>query len=205
MRKLTPLQLRRGTEALCAADPALAAVIDAHGRCGLRPGRSAPFDTLLSSIIGQQLSVRAAASIEARVRALCSDGEFTAEAVRRLRSDRLRRAGLSRAKVRCAKALAASVHSGELDFDAHAAMADEAIVEDLVRVPGIGPWTAEMYLMFGLGRPDVLSVGDLGLRKAAQKIYDLDARPEAAQLRELAERWRPWRTIACWYLWCVVD
>ena len=205
VRKLTPLQLRRGCEALAAADPVLGDVIAEHGRCRLRPDDSAPFDLLVSSIISQQLSTRAAATIDGRVRGLCGTDVLEPQALRRIRHERLRKAGLSRAKIRYIRALSTSVHSGKLDFSRHRTLSDEAVMKDLIQVPGIGPWTAEMYLMFGLGRPDVLSVGDLGLRQAAKEVYGLAERPDARALTELAERWRPWRTIACWYLWCVVD
>ena len=205
VRKLTALQIGRGCEALAATDPVMGAVIGNFGRCRLRPDNSAPFDLLVSSIISQQLSTKAAAIIGDRVRDLCGDRVLDAARVRRIRDERFRRAGLSRAKIRYIKALASSVQRGELDFAAHPTWSDQAVLQDLVQVPGIGPWTAEMYLMFGLGRPDVVSVGDLGLRKGAQQVYGLEERPGPEELGVLSERWRPWRTIACWYLWRVVD
>lgn len=186
---------------LIRSDAVMRRIVNAVGDCGLRPGRRGDhFTTLLRAIVGQQLSAKAAETIWQRVVALHEDGrrlrpeEFLAHPHRKLRS-----AGMSRAKVRYARDLARCVASGELDLRQIARREDEQIIASLTEVDGIGRWTVEMFLIFKIGRPDVWSLGDLGLRNAVARAYRIDPTPQ--NLLHVAQPWRPWRSVASWYLW----
>jgi DNA-3-methyladenine glycosylase II len=157
---------------------------------------------LVGSIISQQLSIKAAATIEARVAALADDGSFPeAERILAVPEEQLRACGLSGAKTRYIRDLAGRWRDGSLPHHRLATMTDPEVIELLTQVKGIGRWTAEMVLIFTLRRPDVLPVDDLGFRAAVQREYGLPDRPGAAQLRELGEAWRPYRSVATLYLW----
>jgi DNA-3-methyladenine glycosylase II len=189
------------TEALAhlnAADPVLAAIIAAVGPCTLAAERRG-LNELVRSIIAQQISVQAAATIMARLEAQL--GELSPATLLTRSPEELRALGLSGQKVRYLHDLAERVATGALDIDGLAQLDDEAVIAALVQVRGIGCWTAEMYLIFALGRLDVLPVDDLGLRQSAQQFYVLPAPPSAAALRAIAEPWRPYRSVASWYLW----
>lgn len=161
-----------------------------------------PFHALFSAIISQQLSGKAARSIYNRTRALLPRGRITAPAVLGATPAQLRGAGLSRAKVAAVHDLAARYADGGLpDARRMKRLSDEEIIEQLVQVRGVGRWTAEMLLIFYLGRPDVLPVGDLGVRKGFQIAYRRPGLPTEDQLHAHGERWRPYRSVASWYLW----
>ncbi|HVA41178.1 MAG TPA: DNA-3-methyladenine glycosylase [Candidatus Binataceae bacterium] len=192
---------REATAHLSGADPVLARVIDAVGpvKIALRRER---FRALGRAIIFQQLAGAAAHTIYTRFVALFGGRRFpTPRQVLDAPPEDLRRAGLSRQKSLYLKDLAAHVANGTLNFHRFHKMDDEEIILDLTRVHGIGRWTAEMFLMFNLGRPDVLPVDDLGVRNAVRRLYRMRKRPDAKRLRALAERWRPYRSAASWYLW----
>lgn len=191
---------------LRASDPVMRALIDTVGPDGLgdeRAGRPDDhYGALVRSIVGQQLSVKAAAAIYARL--LARYGGRTPTAVEVLADDpeELRAtAGLSRAKVGFLRSLADHVIDGSLELEALDVLDDERVIEELVAVKGIGTWSAHMFLMFHLQRPDVLATGDLGIRNAVQRAYDLEARPAPKDVEILAEPWRPHRTLACRVLW----
>jgi DNA-3-methyladenine glycosylase II len=189
-------------------DPKLAAVIDAVGPCTLKPARmQSPYEALLESIVYQQLTGKAAATILGRVKASIGGGGFPSpEAVLAAPDDALRAAGLSRAKTAAIKDLAAKQRDGHVPPLARLRrMDDDAIVEHLTAIRGIGRWTVEMMLIFRLGRPDVLPVHDYGVRNGFRIIYGKRALPTPVQLARHAERWRPHRTIASWYLWRAVE
>lgn len=196
---------------LRAADPVLARLIDAHG--GPLPagpdrrGRSLDlYGSLVRSIAGQQLSVRAAGAIWAKLLARYDGVAPAPEQILADDPEALRAAaGFSRAKVAYLRSLAEHVVSGELELEALAAASDEQVVEQLTAVKGIGEWTAHMFLMFTLDRPDVLPVGDLGVRNAVRAAYGLEVAPTPDALRTLAEPWRPHRTRASRYLWRFLD
>jgi DNA-3-methyladenine glycosylase II len=185
-------------EALVARDPDIA---EAYARCGLPPvRRSAPgFAGLIRMIAGQQVSVQAARAIVARLEARVDP--LTAERFLETDEAQLRAAGLSRPKVRYGRLLAAEIAEGRLDIDGLAALDDAAALAALTRVKGIGRWTAEIYLLFALGRPDVWPVGDLALCIAAQHLKKLAARPDAGEMTALGEAWRPHRSTAARFLW----
>jgi DNA-3-methyladenine glycosylase II len=187
-------------EHLRRADPVLAAVIDAVGPIELTTEPDLWW-SLVDAIVSQQLSVKAAATIAGRVAALGADGRPTPAEVLATDDEALRAAGLSRAKARYVKDLAARWLDGSLHHGRIPAMTDEEVIAELTQVKGIGVWTAEMILIFTLGRPDVLPVDDLGVRVAAQRVYALAERPGRDELLRLGEPWRPWRTIASRYLW----
>jgi DNA-3-methyladenine glycosylase II len=168
-------------------------LIDRH-----RPPQLSPvaperyFDVLVCSIVGQQLSVKAADTIEARLRGLV--GELTPQRVLAVDADALRAVGLSRSKVTYTRGLAEAFHSGEINPVALEKADDPSIRETLIALKGIGPWTAEMFMIFGLGHLDVWSPGDLGLRRAVENYF-------GEYRDEIADRWQPYRSIAAWYLW----
>ncbi|MBX0327581.1 DNA-3-methyladenine glycosylase [Oscillochloris sp. ZM17-4] len=183
---------------LRAADPVLSAVIDAVGPYELTPGTHG-FHTLVDAIVSQQISVKAAAAIMSRLEALL--GEVVPARILAVDPDALRAVGLSGQKVRYLCDLAERAAVGSLDLAALPDLDDDAVVAQLTAVKGIGRWTAEIYLMFALGRPDVLPADDLGLRYAVQQFYDLPAPPPPAEVRRIGELWRPYRSVASWYLW----
>lgn len=196
-------------EELRASDATLAELIDAAGPLDLearRRGRpSDSYGALVRTIVGQQLSVKAARSIYERLSALFGGRTPTPEEMIAADPEDVRAAGLSRPKVAYLRDLAERVADGDLDLDGLAEMGDEEVARQLIAVKGLGQWTVDMFLMFHLGRPDVLPVGDLGVRRAVERAYGLEALPDALTLEALAERWRPHRTLACLYLWRSLD
>ena len=194
--------------ALADSDPALARLIDRVGPCRLRVGRStAPFRALLESIVYQQLSGHAAARILERVVALYRPERFPRpQSVLETPEARLRAAGLSRNKVAAVKDLAAKCIDGTVPPLRTLHRLDEAdIVERLTAVRGIGPWTVEMLLIFGLGRSDVLPSTDYGVRKGFQAAFRTRGLPTPSHVIRRGERWRPYRSVAAWYLWRAAD
>jgi DNA-3-methyladenine glycosylase II len=182
-------------------DPVMRDLIKTIGPCGLKPGaRGDHFTTLLRAIIGQQLSAKAAETIWLRLIALHPNGrKIRPEDVLSMDDKLMRSAGLSNAKVAYAKDLARHVVDGRLKLSSLGRLPDDEIIAELVAVNGIGVWTAEMFMMFRLGRPDVWAIGDLGLRNAVRNLYGIE--PTKPNLLEVAEPWRPWRSVASWYLW----
>jgi DNA-3-methyladenine glycosylase II len=194
---------------LMRADEVLRRVMEEQGpihpEVDRRGSRTDPYETLAMAIVGQQLSTRAARSIWEKLVGQFG-GELPApEALLRKRKETLRKAGLSNAKVEFLRDLAAHVKDGRLDLKRIAKLPDEDVVAELIEVKGIGLWTAEMFLIFHLGRPDVVSVGDLGIRRAVQISYGMKELPGPEELEKLAEEWRPHRTLACLYLWRSLD
>jgi DNA-3-methyladenine glycosylase II len=194
----------RARRVLMRRDPVLAKVIRREGACGLY-ARGDPYRALLQSIVYQQLAGSAASAIDRRVRAPYR-GRYPKPAVLLAASDaQLREAGLSRQKIAAMRAVASAFVDGKLDNRRLRRMPDDEVLKAVTQVKGIGEWTAHMLLMFSLGRPDVLPVGDYGVRKSAMQLYELAALPKRAQLEALAEPWRPYRSVAAWYLWRVLD
>lgn len=202
---LSRARLAEATAHLSAVDPKLGRIIAAVGPCTLLPDRRGThFSHLARSIVYQQLTGAAAATIHARV-IEAAGGDLTAASVRALPEATLRAAGLSQAKMRALHDLADRVHDGRLVLDGVEQLTDDAIIAQCVSVRGIGPWTAQMFLMFRLGRPDVLPVLDLGVRKGAQRVHRLRALPDAERLTRLARPWAPWRSVASWYCWRALE
>lgn len=196
----------KGLAHLRRSDPVLAEVIAAvgklpDGREG-RPDREDHYGALVRAIAGQQLSVKAARSIYGRLTDRFDGRPPTPEEILEDEPEELRAAaGLSRAKVGYLRSLAEHTLSGELELERLDELDDDTVIAELTAVKGLGVWTAHMFLMFHLERPDVLPVGDLGIRRAIERAYELDELPEAAAMEELALPWRPYRTLACRYLW----
>jgi DNA-3-methyladenine glycosylase II len=197
-------------DALREGDPVIARLIDEYGgpdgvleRRGRRPADA--YGALVRSIVGQQLSTKAARSIYERLTE--QFGGHTPSPRQLLDADpeEIRGAGLSRAKVAYLRDLAEHVEDGEIDLEHLAELPDEEVAAQLLAVKGLGRWTVDMYLIFHLGRPDVLPVGDLGIRRAAQIAYGLDDLPKADELERIAEPWRPHRSLASLYLWRSLD
>jgi DNA-3-methyladenine glycosylase II len=203
---VTPDEYARARRLLLKRDPVLAALIRQHGPCGLAEAQRADhFSALVRAIAGQQLSTKAAATIFARLVALMPDGRLSPEALAALTPEQLRSVGMSRQKSASLHDLSEKVLTRVVDLDALSQMSDEEVIASLVRVRGIGRWSAEMFLMFRLHRPDVLPVGDLGIVNAVQKVYRLRKRPTPERILKLGEAWRPYRSIASWYLWRSLD
>jgi len=196
-------------EHLRAVDPVIRRLIDEWGpidpdtdRRGSRPDA---YEALARAIVGQQLSTKAARSIwERLVGAFGGSPPQPAELVA-AEPESLRGAGLSRAKVGFLRDLAHRIEAGQLDLGGIAELSDEDVVAELIEIKGVGRWTAEMFLIFHLARPDVVSTGDLGIRRAVQTAYGLDDLPGPTELERIAEPWRPHRTLACLYLWRSLD
>jgi len=200
---------RKAVRHLIAADPELAPIIARVGpyRLELKGSRSL-FGALAEAIVYQQLSNKAAATIYGRVEALFPRARngFTPRHILKADGEALRGCGLSRAKVLAVQDLARRVHGGELPtIDEAHGLADAELVERLVTVRGIGRWSAEMFLMFRLGRPDVLPLDDYSLRKAYARAFGKRTLPSARTLERHGEKWRPYRTVASWYLWRTLE
>ena len=206
--RLTPGRLKEAVAALGATDHKMALAIERVGPCTMIPRADGThFDHLARAIVFQQLSGAAASTIYGRFKdriGISGDAPTPAQI---LTSDAatLRACGLSTAKTRAMLDLAEHVQDARLPLDVIDTMDDEAVIDALVAVRGVGRWTAQMFLMFRLGRPDVLPVLDLGVRKGAQRIYRMRALPEAGRLEKVARNWRPWASVASWYCWRVLD
>jgi DNA-3-methyladenine glycosylase II len=187
---------------LLRRDPVLAAIIKRHGPCGLAAAQRADHLTaLVRAIVFQQLSTKAAATIYGRLMAFMPDGKPDPVIVAALSDERLRGAGISRQKAGYLRDLCQRVVGGSLDLDALDRLSDEEVITALTEVKGLGRWSAEMFLMFRLHRPDVLPVGDLGIVNAIRKAYGLRKPPTPDRIRKIGEAWKPYRSVACWYLW----
>lgn len=202
---MTPDDYARARRVLLRRDPILGALIRRHGPCGLAAAQRADhFSAIVRAITGQQLSTKAAATIYARLVALLPGG-VTPEAFAAVTDEQMREAGMSRQKIAYFRDLCEKVSSGALPLDALDVMTDDEVVEALTRVKGIGRWSAEMFLIFRLHRPDVLPVGDLGIVNAVKNVYRLRKKPTAERIRQIGEAWRPYRSVASWYLWRSLD
>jgi DNA-3-methyladenine glycosylase II len=190
------------TTYLSEVDPVMRVTIERVGPCTLEPDPHI-FNALVDAIISQQISVRAADAIMARVRAALPEGKVTPEALLPFDFDRLRTLGLSTPKARYILNLVEQVCSGQLQLEVLSELDDEEIIRQLTAVKGIGRWTAEMCLIFTFGRTDVLPVDDLGFLEGVRVAYQLAARPSKQEVRERGELWRPYRTFATWYMWSI--
>ena len=190
---------------LARRDPVMRDLVRTHGPCGLatRQHRN-PFKALVRAIVGQQLSTKAAATIFSRFEALFDEFPTSAQ-VLALPEDRLRSVGLSGQKAGYLRDLCRRLEEGSLPLTTLQTLDDDGVIEALTQVKGVGRWTAEMFLIFRLQRPDVLPVGDLGIVKAVQRAYRLRKAPTPDRLIRLGDAWRPYRSVACWYLWASLD
>ena len=196
--RLDEAKLQEGLAHLAQVDEDFARALALHGPPPLRR-LDEGFAALLRAIVGQQVSVKAAASIWGRFETAC--GTVTPERVLELDDAALRAVGLSGGKMRYSRGLALDTREQRIVFEALSALEDQAVIDMLTQAKGIGRWTAEMYLMFALGRPDVMPAADLGLIVAAQHLKRMRKRPDSKRLLKLAEAWRPWRSVAALFLW----
>ena len=195
--------IANATAYLCAVDPTMAKAIERVGSCTLIPNPQL-FETLVDAIISQQISVKAADAIMGRLRAALhaeAEGTISPHQLLTLEEDTLRSVGLSPQKMRYIRDLTERVVSGQLDLERLSELEDEEVISELVKVKGIGRWTAEMMLIFSLGRPDVLPVDDLGFLEGVREAYSLESRPTPKEMRIKGELWHPYRTFATWYMW----
>jgi DNA-3-methyladenine glycosylase II len=172
-----------------------------HDRSILENPPAEPFPALVRVIAGQQLSTKAAATIHRRLLEKLPGGIATPESLAAITDDQLRQAGMSRQKSAYLRDLSAKVMSGELPLDRLHEMTDDEVIAAITKVKGLGRWSAEMFLMFRLRRPDVLPVDDLGIVNAIKRLYRLRKKPTPDRIRKIGEPWRPYRTVACYYLW----
>lgn len=184
-------------------DPVLAGILGKAGPFTMQY-REPVFDTLVRSIVSQQLSGRVASVIFGRLLE-AAGGELTPASIMKLRTERMRKLGLSGQKTLYIRELAKHTRKGSVIFESLTDLHDEAVIEHLTQVKGIGVWTAQMFLMFALRREDVLPVADLGIRTAMKKAWNLPDLPKPPEMEQLAESWKPYRSIACWYLWRSLD
>jgi DNA-3-methyladenine glycosylase II len=208
--RTTPVKASpKAVGSLRAADEVMARLIDEHGALvrkdleNERPGDA--YGALLRSIVGQQLSTKAARTIYGRMLELFDGHAPTPLQLLAADPDKIRAAGLSRPKINYLRDLAQHVLDGELELERLDDLPDEEVIEQLTAVKGIGEWSAHMFLMFHLGRPDVLPVGDQGIRNAIKTQYRLRKLPDAKRIEKIARPWRPYRTLACLYLWSSLD
>lgn len=186
------------------SDPILGRAVKEIGPTDLRR-RGTPYQSMFRALLYQQLAGAAATTIERRLLALFDDKVPEPDVLLATDIEKLRSAGLSRQKASYMHSLAEHFANGAVSNRALGRMSDEAVIEHVTQIKGIGTWTAHMLLMFNLGRPDVLPVGDLGVQKAVEDLYQLDKLPDPKTMTEVAEPWRPYRTIASWYLWRTRD
>jgi DNA-3-methyladenine glycosylase II len=193
---------RRATRLLARRDPVIRDLIRRYGPCGMAAAQRADhFAAIVKAITSQQLSVKASKTIYQRVADLFPGGTPTPEGFAAISDGQLRGAGLSRQKVVYVRDLCAKVLDGTLPLEALTHMEDEAAIDAITRVKGLGRWSAEMFLMFRLHRPDVMPVDDLGIVNAIKRAYRLRKKPAARRMLQISEAWRPYRSVACWYLW----
>jgi DNA-3-methyladenine glycosylase II len=191
--------MKEAIQHLKRRDPVLSGIIDRVGDYGIE-FRDPDFETLVKSIVYQQLSGRVASVIFGRV-VKAAGGKLTPESILKLRPGRMRALGLSGQKTAYIRDLARHTRDGSVNFAELLDLPDETVIERLTEVKGVGVWTAHMFLIFALRRTDVLPLGDLGIRAAIRKAYGFPELPEAGEMEALAARWRPYCTVASWYLW----
>jgi len=199
---MTPADYQRARRLLMRRDPILSEAIKRIGPCLMADRqRKDHLSALTGAIVSQQLSTKAAATIYGRFAALFPDNVIDAAAIPSMSDATLRGVGLSGQKISYLRDLSARIADGRLNLDELDALPDEQVIERLTAVRGFGRWTAEMFLMFRLHRPDVLPADDLGIVNAIQRLYKLRKRPDAKRILKMGEIWRPYRSVASWYLW----
>lgn len=191
--------MKEGIEHLRRSDPVLAGIIERVGDYAIR-FRDPDFETLVKSIVYQQLSGRVASVIFGRL-AAAAGRRITPENILKLRPSRMRTLGLSTQKTTYIRDLARHTRAGSVVFEELPQLPDDQVIERLTQVKGVGVWTAHMFLIFALRRPDILPTGDLGIRNAMRKAYALEQLPSPAEMEEMGSRWRPYCSVASWYLW----
>ncbi len=201
--------IKQAERHLCANDAVMAQLIEQHGPCAMFDDNAllhkTPFHVMVWAIINQQLSVASARGIEQRLLAWHRGDTFVRRTIEQLSDATLAKCGLSRQKIRYLRALCQAVSTRQLQLASLRRKSNEEVAESLITLPGVGPWTIDMFLMFSLARLDVLPLGDLALRKSISLHYDIDSTRYNNKLAAISRHWRPYRTIASWYLWCAID
>jgi DNA-3-methyladenine glycosylase II len=192
--------MRSAIKHLKKSDPVIAAIIQRVGAYAIEY-RDPSFETLVRSIVYQQLSGRVASVIFGRLHAAAGEEQLTPAGIMKFRPEKMRKLGLSAQKTLYIRELAKHTRRGSIQFENLPDSDDAFVIEHLTRVKGIGVWTAQMFLMFALRREDVLPVADLGIRSAMKKAYSLEDLPKPAEMEKIAAAWKPYTSIACWYLW----
>ena len=199
---MTPREYEKARRLLMRRDPVLREAIKRIGPCLMAERqRKDHLTALCGAIVSQQLSTKAAATIFGRFAALFPDGQITVDGIRALTDQQLRGVGFSGQKIGYLRDLCRRIGDDTLKLDALEALPDEEVIRELIAVKGFGRWTAEMFLMFRLHRPDVLPAGDLGIVNAIQRLYRLRRRPKPQRILKMGEAWKPYRSVASWYLW----
>jgi len=196
--------MKKALSHLTRTDPTLGAIISRVGRYGIEY-REPTFQTLVRAIVYQQLSGKAAKTIYDRLAAAAKADPLTPESILKLRPARMRKLGLSKQKIEYIRGLARMTRDGEVSFEACTELDDAGVIDHLTKVKGVGVWSAQMFLLFALRRHDVLPTGDLGVRVAMKRAYDLPDLPAPAEMERIAASWRPYRSVAVWYLWRSLD
>jgi len=196
--------MKKALNHLSKADPVLAGIIQKAGKYGITYSEPV-FETLVRSIVYQQLSGKAALTIYSRLAAAVKQDPLTPEGILKLRPAKMRSVGLSKQKTLYIRELARMTRKGEIDFARCLEMEDSHVVENLTKVKGVGVWTVHMFLIFALRRPNVLPTGDLGVRMAMKKAYGLQDLPTPAEMERIAQAWHPYCSVASWYLWRSLD
>jgi DNA-3-methyladenine glycosylase II len=196
--------MRKALLHLKKSDPVMGAIIERVGPYKIEY-REPVFQTLVRSIVYQQLNGKAALTIFNRLAAAAKADPLTPDSILKLRPAKMRTLGLSKQKMTYIRELARLTRKGEVAFERLPELENDVIVEQLTRVKGVGVWTVHMFLMFALRRHDVLPTGDLGIRMAMKKAYGLAELPKPAEMEKIAAAWRPWSSVACWYLWRSLD
>jgi DNA-3-methyladenine glycosylase II len=197
-------EVQRAIKRLTKADPVIGKVIRRVGDFALKT-ENGGYEILVRSILSQQISIAAAKTIRTRLQALLPSKKIRAEDIQSLTDEQLQSVGISQQKRTYLRDLTRCTLDGTICFRRLKSRSDEEAIEELIQIKGIGRWTAQMYLMFSLGRLDVFAVGDLGIRNAMISLYGLDAKPTIAELENIASIWTPHRSIASWYLWRSLD
>jgi DNA-3-methyladenine glycosylase II len=192
--------MKRAIQHLKTADPVMAAIIDRVGPYKIQYTEPT-FHNLVRSIVYQQLNGKAASTIFGRLAAAAKDDPLTPESILKLRPARMRTLGLSKQKLTYIRELARLTRDGEVNFELVPTLEDTHVIEHLTRVKGVGVWTAHMFLIFALRRSDVLPIGDFGVRAAMKKAYNLSEMPKPEEMERIAAAWRPYSSVAAWYLW----
>jgi DNA-3-methyladenine glycosylase II len=196
--------MRKAILLLKESDPILGGLIEEVGPYKIRY-LDPDFETLVKSIVYQQLSGKVASTIFGRLSAAAGKGRLTPATALSLSPRKMRAQGLSRQKIAYIRDIAGRTLSGEVDFDALRQMPDDEVIRALTRLKGVGVWTVHMFLIFALRRKDVLPASDLGIRAAVRKAYGMEELPKSSEVEELGEKWRPYRTVASWYLWRTLE
>ncbi len=196
--------MRKALNHLKKSDPVMASIIERVGPYKIQY-REPVFQTLVRSIVYQQLHGKAALTIFTRLKEAAKADPITPESILKLRPQRMRKLGLSQQKMSYIRELARMTRDGEVDFEGCNALEDAAVIEHLTRVKGIGVWTVHMFLIFALRRHDILPTGDLGVRAAIKKAYGLEELPKPDEMERIAAPWRPYCSVASWYLWRSLD